>query len=308
MRYLLAFMLILSLLVGCVINREPAEVLNVNEEVTQCGNMINGGRVLQGPDDKYYYQIYDEQSNTLTLMEYSDEDTRPIINGIGFCYFFLDGWVYCAYGPKLAFTRVNVTTGEKDLLLDETCLEAIAYNGKVYFTTLPDPKLYAMDLDGENIDQVGNDPQVSNLMVSGGKLYCYILNEGIYSFHTDGSLDLEFSCDAIQMFYILNDAAYYLHSDGRQLYMYSLGSENAKPTLIDDRYIYDLNVRDHELIYIALTDGSQAKTFSYDIESGEIVCLSDHGYDGVYIADHMIFEYVSDHGIYCIEKDVYLST
>ena len=308
MRYLLALMLILSLLVGCVSNRKPAEVLNVNEEVTQCGNMINGGRVLQGSNDKYYYQIYDQQSNTLILMVYSGEDTKPIINGTGFCYFFLDGWVYCAYGPKLAFTRVNVTTGEEDLLLDETCLEAIAYNGKVYFTTTPDSKLYSMDLDGENINQVGNYSLVSNLMVSDGKLYCYMLNEGIYSFNTDGSLDLEFSSDGIQIFYILNDAAYYLHSDGRQLYMYPLRLENAKPILIDDRYIYDLNVRNNELIYIALTAESQAKTFSYNIESGEILCLSNHGYDGIFIANNMIFEYVSNHGIYCIEKDVYLST
>lgn len=307
MRYLVAFMYLLALLASCTTTKETVEVPSTNKEVTQCGNMINGGRVLQGAGNEFYYHFYEQQNNTLTLMEYNAGDSEPIISDIGTCYFYRDGWIYCGSGPEQAFTRVNTTTGEKETLLDKTCLEAIEYDGKVYFTTAQDSNLFSMDLDGKNINQVGNYSFVHNLMVSDGKLYCYIVCEGIYSLNSDSGLDLELPCGEIQIFYILNDTAYYLFSHGQQLYMYPLGLENAQPSLIDDRYIFDLNVRNDELIYIALAADSHAKTFSYNTRSGEISCLSNYGYDGIFIANNMIFEYVTSRGIYCIEEDKYLS-
>ena len=107
---------------------------------------------------------------------------------------------------------------------------------------------------------------------------------------------------AFQWSYLLFNSSQ-LHSCGD--FFYSTQDElDSKLQQVAYEYVSTI----HPLIYIALTAESQAKTFSYNIESGEILCLSNHGYDGIFIANNMIFEYVSNHGIYCIEKDVYLST
>ena len=263
-----------------------------NTEVSNSGNMINLGCVIQGTDDFYYV----DSSKTRNLKR--GYDGAIICSGVGRCFWFFDDEIYCMDEQWANLIRINVETGNQEIVLQERCNGLVICNGTLFYTLASESGLFSMDVRGRGAKKI-TDTHVRNLVIYKNNVYFLgIETDTIFQLSESGLIEPFCIISDVSDFLIVENGVIYKNNEDGKLYVEDMSAEKTK--CISDSISYSFNVYNEEVIYTSLNGSGQIVTSTYNYHSGETALLSNTAHQGIFVANGKIYTWRVGYGIVCL--------
>lgn len=271
------------LLLGCSSSPQPLVLQYEDDdtEVFNSGNMLNFGLILQGADDFYYI----DPKEPGEIKRGSDGTT--IYSNVGRCFWLFDDEIYCMDEQWANLIRVNVTDGTQKTVVQNRCNDVIVYKGVVFYTLSSEPGLFSKRINEKTSTKIAEE-FARNLAVYRDHIYFKVSKtDTIYRLNDYGSIEPFCTIPDVANFLIIEDGIVYRNNENQKLYIWNTSTGTAKN--ISDSLSLSFNVCGDTVIYTALNSFGQLSTYSYNCLTEETNCLSENGYNGIFIANGQIF-------------------